>query len=439
MKNIVVVGLWHQGVVGAACMAEFGYDVIGFDQNIKRIEELNKGNAPLFEPGLDDLIKTGIINKNLRFSSNVDDAFKGRLEVMLMFDIPVDDNDKSDLSELYDVVDLIAPTLEDKTIIYVTAQVAVGTCHEIIKRIESKNPKIKFELAYSPENLRLGKAIDLFKNPALPVIGADSSNAFKRARDLLEPLNAEWHHVNLATAEMTKHALNSYLALSVTFGNELGNICDEIGADGHEIAKMLKLEPRVGEQAMLRPGLGFSGATLARDIQTLRSLSSEYKLDSLLLDGVWNSNSKQNSLVIRKIKKVHDSLQDLHVSVLGLTYKPDTSTLRRSASLEIIEAMIAEGANVSCHDPKADRKELESYSGFKFYDDPYEALKNSRVLILITPWDDYYNLDFLRIKEYMSSNPLVIDTGNIWNSKALEDLGFTYLDIGRGRNTGVSL
>ena len=154
---------------------------------------------------------------------------------------------------------------------------------------------------------------------------------------------------------------------------------------------------------------------------------------------MWSSNSKQNSLVIRKIKNIYSSLQDLQISVLGLTYKPDTSTLRRSASLEIIEAIVAEGAKVSCHDPKADRNELESYSGFKFYDDPYEALINSKVLILITPWDDYHNLDFMRIKEHMDSDPLVIDTANILDSKSLEDLGFTYLDIGRGRNTGVSL
>lgn len=433
MKKIVVVGLWHQGVVGAACMAEFGYDVIGFDQDAARVEELNRGCAPLFEPGLDDLIKSGIKNKNLKFSSNINDSFVGRSDVMIMFDIPVDDNDNSDLSELYDVVDSIAPILEDETVLYVTAQVAVGTCHEIIKKIKFKNPELKFDLAYSPENLRLGKAIDLFKNPALPVIGADNSYAFERVSDLLSPLNADWNHVNLVTAEMTKHALNAYLALSVTFGNELGNLCDEIGADGHEIARMLKREPRVGRQAMLRPGLGFSGATLARDIQTLRALSSKYNLDSFLLDGVWNSNSRQNGFVIRKIKKVYNSLQDLQVSVLGLTYKPDTSTLRRSASLEIIEAMTAEGAIVSCHDPKADRNELESYSGFNFYEDPYEALKNSKVLILITPWDDYLSLDFTRAKKIMDSNPLVIDTGNIWNSDSLEDLGFLYLDIGKGR------
>jgi len=187
LKKIVVVGLWHQGVVGAACMAEYGYDVIGFDLNRLRIEELNQGNAPLFEPGLDELIKSGINNKKLRFSSNIQDSFKNRTKVMLMFDIPVDDNDKSDLSEIYDVVDRIAPILEDETILYVTAQVAVGTCHEIIKRIKSKNRELKFDLAYSPENLRLGKAIELFKNPALPVIGADSSDSFERAVTYLPP------------------------------------------------------------------------------------------------------------------------------------------------------------------------------------------------------------------------------------------------------------
>ena len=146
MKKIVVVGLWHQGVVGAACMAEFGYDVIGFDQDAARVKELNRGHAPLFEPDLDDLIKSGIKNKNLKFSSNINDSFVGRSDVMIMFDIPVDDNDNSDLSELYDVVDRIAPILEDETILYVTAQVAVGTCHEIIKKIKFKNPELKVDL-----------------------------------------------------------------------------------------------------------------------------------------------------------------------------------------------------------------------------------------------------------------------------------------------------
>jgi UDPglucose 6-dehydrogenase len=433
MKKLVVVGLWHQGVVASACMADFGYDVIAIDKNIKYINSLSKGIAPIFEPGLNDLLKRGLKNKNLQFTSDLKNPFFRQKIIMIMFDTLVDENDQSDLSDLFLVIEEIALNLENDCILYVTSQVPVGTCEKIRKTIESKNPSLKFDIAYSPENLRLGKAIELFRKPSLPVIGAENINTFDRVKNLLSPLKADWTYVNLKTAEMTKHALNSYLAVSVAFGNELGNLCDEIGANGHQIAKLLRLEPRVGKQAMLLPGLGFSGATLARDIQTLRSLSHNFELNSKLLDGVWNSNKMQNDLVIRKIKKIYNSLSGIHVTVLGLTYKPETSTLRRSASLEIINNMIKEEAVVSCHDPKANRSEVKSYSGFSFYEDIYSSLNGCQVLVLLTPWQDYKNIDFERIKDIMSVNPLIIDTSNMWDGDYLEGLGFTYFDIGTGR------
>tara|TARA_B100001142_G_scaffold327040_1_gene383763 strand:- start:3551 stop:4870 length:1320 start_codon:yes stop_codon:yes gene_type:complete len=439
MRDLAIIGLWHQGVVGSACMADLGYKVVGLDKDFERIQELNKGNAPLYEPGLDDLLKKGIDSKRLIFSSDFKEGLLGKKDIMIMFDTPVDDDDKSDLTELYEVVDEISTILEDNVVLYITAQVAVGTCFEIKQRITKKNPDLKFDIAYSPENLRLGKAIDLFNNPALPVIGAENPATYDRVCKLLEPLNADWRHVNLATSEMTKHALNAYLALSITFGNEIGNLCDEVGADGHKIAKLLKLEPRVGDQAMLLPGLGFSGATLARDVQTLRYLSKAKNLETLLLDGLWSSNTRQNDLVIRKIRKKHSTLKDLPIAVLGLTYKPDTSTLRRSASIEIIERMLEEEALVSCHDPKADPEELELFPNINSYDSLYEAIEGSKVLTLLTPWKDYYDLDFKLVKEIMSPDPIIIDTANIWDSENLENLGFIYLDIGKGSHSGESL
>ena len=433
MKKIAVIGLWHQGVVGAACMSDIGYDVVAADHDEERIKKLREGNAPLFEPGLNDLIKKELQNGHLTFTSNILEAVVGRKEIMIMFDIPVDENDKSDLSELFNTIDEITPNIEDETVLYITAQVPVGTCQQIIERIKAKNPNLKFGLAYSPENLRLGKAIDLFLHPALPVIGADNAATFDRIENLLSPLNVEWKHLNLSTSEMTKHALNAYLALSISFGNELGNLCDEVGADGHQIAEVLRMEPRVGREAMLFPGLGFSGATLARDIQTLRSLCDQFDLDSILLDGVWEANKKQNKLVIRKLKNIYSSLNNLPIAVMGLTYKPNTSTLRRSASLEIIDDMIKEGAIVSSHDPKADQDELKKHTEINFTDDPYESVKKAKVLVLITPWEDYIELDFKRIKQNMGPEPVIIDTSNLWDANYLEKIGFLYFDIGRGR------
>ena len=432
-KKIGVIGLWHQGVVGAACMADLGYDVIAADHDEERIEKLNEGSAPLFEPGLDDLIKKGLRSGDLKFTSSTREAVSARKEVMIMFDVPVDESDKSDLSELFTIIDEIIPHLEDETVLYVTAQVPAGTCHEIMRRIKATKPNLQFGLAYSPENLRLGKAIDRFLNPALPVIGADDQPTFDRIENLLSPLNVEWKQLNLSTSEMTKHALNAYLALSISFGNELGNLCDEVGADGHQIAEVLRMEPRVGREAVLFPGLGFSGGTLARDIQTLRSLCDQFDLDSILLDGVWEANKKQNKLVMRKLKKIYNSLSDLTIAVLGLTYKPNTSTLRRSAALEIINDMVTQGAVVSCHDPRADQIELATHTEFKFSHDPYEAVREAKALVLITPWVDYLELDFQRIKQIMEPEPVIIDTSNLWDASYLEDMGFLYLDIGKGR------
>jgi UDPglucose 6-dehydrogenase len=317
--------------------------------------------------------------------------------------------------------------------VFVTAQVPVGTCDKISAIIREKNPSLKFGIAYSPENLRLGQAIDRFVDPALPVIGADDSRTLDRVEKMLAPLKvSKWERVSLRTAEMAKHALNAYLAASVTFANELGNICDEVGADGKRLGEVLRLEERVGRKAMLFPGLGFSGGTLARDMQTLRGLGDKFGLDTLMLDGIWESNKIQNRLVIRKLKKVFGKLENAPVTVLGLTYKPDTSTLRRSASLEIIGDMLAAGVKVCAHDPKADRAEVAAHKEFKFFEDVYDALKGAQAMVLITGWADYKMLDFERVKKTMA-RPVIIDVNNMLDADKLQALGFTYLDIGRGR------
>lgn len=432
MDQVCVVGCWHQGVVGAACLADVGCDVLGADHDLPRVGALNAGKAPLFEPGLDDLLAKGLKSGRLRFTHKVADAVKGRPFVLLMFDTPVDENDQSDLSEIFSTAAEIAPHLQNDCILLVTAQVPVGTCDRIAATIREKNPSLKFGIAYSPENLRLGQAIDRFLHPALPVLGSDDAAALDRLEKLLSPMHARWERVSLRTAEMTKHALNAFLATSICFANELGNLCDEVGADGRRLAEVLRLEPRVGPKAMLFPGLGFSGGTLARDMQTLRGLGDQAGVDTLLLDGAWESNRRQNQLVVRKLKKALGKLEGLPVAVLGLTYKPDTSTLRRSAALEIIADLVREKMRVSAHDPKADRAEVAKQSDFRFCEDVYDAVRHAQALVVITGWPEYRTLDFERIRKLMA-RPLIIDTHNVLDADRLERMGFTYLDIGRGR------
>ncbi len=432
MKRVCVIGCWHQGVVGAACLADLGHDVLAADHDAARIRRLGEGRAPLYEPGLDELIGKGLQSGRLRFSAEPAAAVRDRSDILIMFDTPVDEKDQSDLTEILKTAGEIAPNLEPDAVILVTAQVPVGTCEALAAEIRRKNPAARFGIAYSPENLRLGQAIERFLHPALPVIGANDPATLDRVEQLLAPMQAKWERVNLRTAEMTKHALNAFLATSICFANELGNLCDEVGADGCRIAEVLRREPRVGPKAMLFPGLGFSGGTLARDMQTLRGLGDRAKLDTPLLDGAWNSNQQQNRLVVRKLKKALGKLTGRKVAVLGLTYKPDTSTLRRSVALEIIGDLVREKAAVSAHDPKADRGEVAAQSGFQFFDDPYAAAEGVDALVVITGWPEYKTLDFQKIKKAMAG-AVLIDCNNMLDGDALARLGFAYLNVGRGR------
>lgn len=433
MKEIVVIGLWHQGLVGACCLADHGFKVIGTDYDETIVENLNKGKTHIFEPGLDDLLIKGLNSGNLTFSTDIKNSVIDKKEILLMYDTPVNESDEIDLTIFWKTIKDISQVIEDDALIYITSQIPVGTCDLIRNYILNNNPGIKIHISYSPENLRLGKAIERFLQPPLPVIGAESSYAFERTKNLFYLTSINWIQVELKTAEMVKHALNAFLATSICFGNEIGNICDELGVDGYEVIRALKLEERVGSKAMILPGLGFSGGTLARDIQTLRGFGDINNLDTPFFDGLWQANIQQNNLVLRKLKKAFGNLEGINITIFGLTYKPDTSTLRRSAAIEITNKLISEKAIVSTHDPKVNMDELKTYSGFTFYEDMYEAAKNANAIVLITPWKDYKTIDFKIIRSVMKSNPLIIDTANLWNATELEEMGFVYLNIGRGR------
>jgi UDPglucose 6-dehydrogenase len=424
--KIAVIGLWHQGVVGAACLADLGYDVLAADTDRERVDRLTEGKAPLYEPGLDELIRKGLDSRRLQFTTDLSAAVRGRPNILLMFDTPVDDNDDSDLGEIRAAVSAIAPHLEPDAVILVTAQVPVGTCDEI-------HQMTRHAVAYIPENLQLGQAIERFRTPPLPVVGADDNATLDRIEALLAPLPVHWERVTLRTAEMTKHALNSFLAVSICFANELGNLCDEVGADGRRLAEVLRLEPRIGAKARLSPGLGFAGGTLARDMQTLRKLGDRNSIETPLLDGAWVSNQRQNRTVIHKLKQsLGENLRGRRIAILGLTYKPETSTLRRSAALEIAGELIREGAEVWASDPRASRDELRAYPALHFVENPYDAIRQGDALVLMTPWKQYRELDFEAIRSGMTT-PLLIDTANLWNADHLTSLGFLYIDIGSGR------
>jgi len=431
-EKVCVIGIWHLGAVYSACLADLGYHVIGVDGDAKRVAELNKGIPPLFEPGLQELITSNVKSKMLTYTTDLSHAVKGTGYILITFDTPVNDQDEIDLSEIYDTANKLAGCIENNTIILVSSQVPVGTCEQIKSLIKKNNPALEFDIAYSPENLRLGQAIDCFKKPERIVIGADSSATLDKVENLFSVVKAPVLKMNPRSAEMTKHALNAFLATSISFGNEIGNLCDEVGADALKVAAALRTDGRIGGKIPLFPGLGFAGGTLARDLKVLQKIGKEKGYETLLIDSVFAVNQRQNGIVARKLERIYGSVKRLSIGILGLTYKPGTSTLRRSAALEIIKQLVGMGAKVRAYDPKADLNEVKEYAEFEFCGDVYAVAKGSDALVLITEWPEFKDLDFDRIKLVMK-NPVFIDTKNLLDNEQMTAKGYSYFGIGRGK------
>lgn len=430
--KVSVIGLWHLGLVSAAGLADLGYTVTGWDSDTQRIENLKKGKPPLYEPGLEELVKTHLVTKQLQFESSCQNAVSEAGTVLITYDTPVDKQDRIDLTLLRSAIDSITPFLLPDALILVQSQIPVGTCEEWQESIRRHRPDAAIDVVYSPENLRLGRALELFKRPDMIVIGSDSERAREKAEKFYAPFSAEKIYVSCRTAEMAKHALNSFFATSISFANELGHLCDAVGADGFQIAQILRKDGRIGAKAQVRPGLGFAGATLARDLRGLQNLGKKWDVPTILVDSVLKINERQIERIVTLLETwFEDGLRHKTLTLFGLTYKAGTSTLRRSASLEIIDRLHAKGALLRAHDPKADVSEC-SEGRFDFYRDPYEACQGSSGIVLLTEWPEYRDLDYGRIKKQMTQS-LIFDAKNFLDGGRLRQLGFTVLELGRGQ------
>jgi UDPglucose 6-dehydrogenase len=296
----------------------------------------------------------------------------------------------------------------------------VGTCSQILKdNLEPTQP-----IGYFPENLQLGKAIERFMNPQLPVIGSNDPNFLIKIKVFLNVFNNKFSLVNLETAEMLKHSLNAFNALTISFGNEIGELSEKLGANALEVCQLLKLEPRVGEHCMIKPGLAFAGGTLARDVQSLRSLGINNSISTPLLDGIWKRNQIQNQQLLKKIDKFFGKRNDLTITILGLTYKAGTDTLRRSASIELVREIQYKYQHIRLHDPKINSINFDEF-GLKedtviLTQNITEACHNSDAIILMTPWAEYKAIDFKSLTRFFNGS-LIIDPHNIWSTHKAPD------------------
>ncbi len=381
--KICVFGLWHLGSVTAACLSSLGFDVVGLDTDHKLINGLKEGKAPLYEPGLNDLLSSGLNAKKLSFMDNPEVALSNADVLWVTFDTPVDENDVSDVEFVERNISLIINHIREGIKIVISSQVPVGFTNKIREKIEKTYPGKKFYFAYSPENLRLGNAIKIFLNPDRIIVGT-----MPEERRMFEPLflviskNIEW--MKIESAEMTKHAINAFLATSIVFTNELAGICESTGADIREVERGLKSEERIGPKAYLSAGSAYSGGTLARDIKYLINSGKLQNKNICLFKAVEDSNDYHKKWVKRQCSIYFSALKNIEFAVLGLAYKPGTDTLRRSLAVELCIWLHQQGAKIKAFDPNIKNIPDDLKEFISLTDNMHDAIKNSKCIILTT-------------------------------------------------------
>ncbi len=428
--NICVLGLWHLGTVTAACLAQAGHNVIGIDFDEKTVDCLQQGVPPVFEPGLEELVRQGLSGGQLSFTTDLPAAVKGASVIWVAYDTPVDDDDKADVEFVIERVARLFPHIDQGTLVLISSQLPAGSTARLETMCRAACPGKRVSFAYSPENLRLGKAIAAFTRPDRVVAGVRSGADRECIVHLLSPFTDRIEWMSVESAEMTKHALNAFLATSVAFANELASLCELVGADAKEVERGLKTEPRIGPKAYLSPGGAFAGGTLARDISFLAEIGSSRHQPTPLFSAVKTSNDSHRQWPQRKIQGLLGDLRGKTVSVWGLTYKPGTDTLRRSASVELCRWLAQQGASVRTHDPAVKALPADLSLGLTLCSTPADALEESYALVVSTEWPEYLSIEAKTVVGRMKE-PIVIDANRFLAKTLGLDSKVIYVAVGK--------
>lgn len=426
--RVCVMGLWHLGTVTAACVAKLGHDVVGLDDQDAVVVALRNASPPVFEPGLEDLVRERILAGRLRFTSDVREALSEADVLWVTYDTPVDENDVADTKYVLDRVEGALSLLPSGALVVISSQLPVGSCSKLAAYAESIE-RADLVFAYSPENLRLGKAIDVFLRPDRVVVGVNHPSDRAKVQELLSSLNAPIEWMSIESAEMTKHAINGFLAMSIAFANEIAAVCEVVGADAREVARGLKTETRIGRQAYVAPGVAFAGGTLARDIAFLSQIGAERDLQLELLPAVRVANDIHKSWAIHRLKSTYPTLVGRRIAILGLTYKPGTDTLRRSSAVELALALKGEGASVVAYDPKISNLPPELEESIELVSSPSAAVAKADAVVIATEWPEFNDLDWAALLGSMS-HQVVVDPNGMIQSKLPSDAGARYSRVG---------
>ncbi|MBW2506237.1 MAG: UDP-glucose/GDP-mannose dehydrogenase family protein [Deltaproteobacteria bacterium] len=434
--KITIIGTGYVGLVTGTCLSEFGHEVICVDKDENKISELRSGKVPIYEPGLESLVQKNVHEKRLQFDTEARNAVPWADTIFIAVGTPANrrGDGYADLSFIYDAAREIAPLLNEYTLIVNKSTSPVGTARQIARIIRETNPGADFDIASNPEFLREGAAINDFMRPNRVVIGVETERAAAVLRDIYKPLyliETPIVQADIETAELIKYAANAFLAVKISYINEMAVLCENLGADVIKLAKAIGLDNRIGSK-FLHPGPGYGGSCFPKDTLALSRMAQENGTGVRIVEAAIEVNAAQKA---RMIKKIRDALGGSEagkiIGVLGLTFKPETDDIRDAPSLTILPALLEKGASIQVHDPQG-MQEAKNYlpAGIKYKEDQYQVCEGADVLILMTEWNQYRALDMKRIKSLMRS-AVFVDLRNVYEPGEMKALGFAYFGVGR--------
>jgi UDPglucose 6-dehydrogenase len=421
MMKICVLGLWHLGCVTAACCARH-FQVIGLEFDEETVSALNRGESPILEPGLNELLRAGLDRKSLHFCTNPRTACADAEVLWVCYDTPVNERDESDTGFVLERLRQVLAHARPGLLVLISSQLPVGTC----AALEREFPQVHF--ACSPENLRLGKALEAFEKAERIIAGTRTDADRPLLERLFKPFTSHVLFMRTESAEMVKHALNSFLAASITFINEIARLCERVGADAREVSTGLKSEPRIGPKAYLGPGGPFAGGTLARDVVTLTRLAAEKDEPLSLIPAIKTSNDLHRGWALRRLETVLGDLHQRTIAVLGLVYTPNTDTLRRSAAVELCRQLVAAGARVQAYDPAISILSPD-LPAIALAADLAGALSNADAAVVCTEWPQFRQADWGSLLSRMRG-AVVIDPNRFLDTSLKGLKSVTYISVG---------
>jgi len=432
--KISVIGIGYVGLVTAAGLAELGHTVIGTDKDTEKIEKVAKGIVLIYEPGLEELLRANLKRGNLVFSPDLHKTIQSSDVVFVCVGTPQNEDGSTDMSQIEEVSRMIAENLNSYKLVIEKSTVPVKTSLWIERTISLyKKTEMDFDIASNPEFLREGSAVSDFLNPDRVIIGVETD----RARDILLKIYRKFRRrmviTNIDTAELIKHASNSFLAMKISYINLISNICEKTSANVEQVAKGMGLDPRIGSR-FLKAGIGYGGSCFPKDIKALTKIGEDLGVDMSLLKEADKINIERSKFFVEKIKHALWILKDKKIAVLGLSFKPETDDIREAPSIKVIRELLKEGAMLRLYDPQAmeNMKEIfpEDPPGLIYRSSPYQAADQANALLIVTEWDEFIRLDLKKLKGLMA-NPIILDGRNVFEPEEMRELGFEYYSIGR--------